>query len=85
MQMPRSRPPAHRLEPLAQMVVLPETQMQERVEENERLFGRGHGGGFDDTSIGSERAESVHVLGHIHPCGADVMNYVALDSSGSTI
>jgi len=82
---PRSRPPTHRLEPLAQIVVLPETEMQERVEEDQCLLGRSHSCGFDDASIGSERAEPVHVLGHIRPGGAHVMNHVALDPPGSTI
>ena len=83
--MSSARPPTHRLEPLAQIVVFPETEMQERIEQDERLLGRSHSRSLDDASIGSERAEPVHALGHIRPGGTHVVDHIAFDPACTTI
>ena len=83
--MSSARPPTHRLEPLAQIVVFPETEMQERIEQDERLLGRRHSPSLDDASISRKQAESVNLLGPIRSSGAHVVDHVAFDSPGAAI
>ena len=66
-------------------MVLPETEMQERVEQDERLLGRRHSRSLDDASISRKQAESVNLLEPIRSSGAHVVDHVAFDSPGATI